>query len=169
MSKEFIIRQIDEDKDLKHYSEQGWAVKQVITHEVVHNKVKGIKWDRYHILFERDNERGQAHHWKKLLKNYDYQLIENAVDKLGELEDIEDELGIELTVLFKGLKSNKIFIKANYNGESIMPCNSFDLVFNGFVGYHLYCRYGVVNECHEYCKLKDYGKTWALTEEGLEK
>ena len=56
MSKKFIIKQIDEDKDLKYYSEQGWVVKQVIAHEVAHNKVKGIKWDRYHILFERDNE-----------------------------------------------------------------------------------------------------------------
>ena len=56
MSKEFIIREIDEDKDLDYYSRQGWSVKQVITHEVVHNEVRGLKWDRYHIIFERDNE-----------------------------------------------------------------------------------------------------------------
>ena len=53
---------------------------------------------------KHDIEGGQAHHWKKLLKDYDYRLIEEAVDKLGDLEDIEEEYGIELTTLSKLLK-----------------------------------------------------------------
>ena len=118
---------------------------------------------------KHDIERGQAHHWKKLLKDYDYQLIEEAVDKLGELEDIEDELGIDLITLFKALKTNKIFIKADYNGESIMPCNCFSLNLNGCADYYFSCQYGVVNEDYDFYYTKDYGKTWALTKEELEK
>ena len=52
---------------------------------------------------KHDIERGQAYHWKKKLKDYDYRLIEEAVDKLGDLEDIEDELGVDLITLFKAL------------------------------------------------------------------
>ena len=90
-------------------------------------------------------------------------------EKLRPLEDIEDELGIDLITLFKALKTNKIFIKADYDGESVMPCNCFSLGLNGFANYYFYCQYGLVNEEYAFYNLKDYGKTWALTKEELKK
>ena len=38
----------------------------------------------------------------------------NIVNKLGRLEDIEEELGCPLDVLFKALKQNKIYIEKYY-------------------------------------------------------
>ena len=85
-------------------------------------------------------------------------------DKLGQLEDIEEELGIDLVTLFKALK-NGVWVK-------------YDADF-GFTG-----KPKIVIEkdkCTEICLrekkwwiqendflLKDYGKTWALTKKELE-
>ena len=88
---------------------------------------------------------------------------ENKLDKLGKLEDIEEELGIDLITLFKALK-NGIWVK-------------YDADF-GFTG-----KPKIVikkDKCTEICLrekkwwiqendflLKDYGKTWALNKEEL--
>ena len=95
--------------------------------------------------------------------------VKEKLKKLGELEGIEGELGIDLVTVFKALKTNKIFIKADYDGENIMPCNCFSLNLNGSANYYFYCQYGLVNEEYDFYNLKDYGKTWALTKEELEK
>ena len=93
-------------------------------------------------------------------------------DKLGQLEDIEDELGIDLIILFKALKNGvyvrlldytkptfkKTFIDSyNMNIKSENIDIRRDILYNGFdlTGGHLYY-------------FKDYGKTWALTKEELE-
>ena len=80
------------------------------------------------------------------LTNVCYQ---NCVDKLGKLEDIEDELGIELTTLF-GMLKNGFYIK-----------DETGILF--------------VQNVEQWEKLKQYsdftsqyGKTWALTKEELE-
>lgn len=83
-----------------------------------------------------------------------------ANQKLGKLEDIEQELGIALDMLFKALKKGIII---NNNG-----------ILRNLSGIVL--RYNSYFECYffEYgcgtakVKLKDYGKTWALTREELE-
>ena len=79
------------------------------------------------------------------LTNVCYQ---NCVDKLGKLEDIEDELGIELTTLF-GMLKNGFYIK-----------DETGILF--------------VQNVEQWEKLKQYsdftsqyGKTWALTKEEL--
>ena len=78
------------------------------------------------------------------------------VNKLGQLEDIEDELGIDLITLFKALK-NGIWVKDKK--DQWLP-------------YHCLLRDDFIFVLYEdiYKKeylLKDYGKTWALTKEEL--
>ena len=79
-------------------------------------------------------------------------------DKLGQLEDIEDELGIDLITLFKALK-NGIYFKVK---DKIYFTNGLDLDFKEKVLFEF-------NEYEDFetYELKDYGKTWALTEEEL--
>lgn len=91
-----------------------------------------------------------------------------VIDKLGQLEDIEEELGIELSVLFKAIKNgvwvwndkkhteyfkDKVYGFTNYktkDGLTEYKTKTFRLI-------------GV-----DYYEMKDYGKTWALTKEELE-
>lgn len=83
-----------------------------------------------------------------------------AIDKLGMLEDVEDELGIELTTLFKALD----------NGIYLSPWGHklVDFDFSNKALFYEYERYEDYYE-RQYFYLKDYGKTWALTKEELEK
>lgn len=77
--------------------------------------------------------------------------VEKAIVKLGQLEDLEDELGIDLLTLMKALKDG-IYGKVGDSIEHILSP-------------HLCMK------CEEIYifKVKDYGKTWALTKEELEK
>ena len=83
-------------------------------------------------------------------------LRNQAIDKLGELEDIEEELGIDLITfskaLIKGIYTRKF---GDYSGE-LLSFQKDCFVVGG--GYDTYVYY-----------FKDYGKTWALTKEELEK
>ena len=83
----------------------------------------------------------------------------NAIDKLGQLEDIEDELGIGLSILFKALKDG-IWVKTK-NGISK----------HHTIHLHKWQQLKLCLFYHPYSHLsiKDYGKTWALTKEELEK
>ena len=94
---------------------------------------------------------GRANVWKKLLKNEKYELIENAIDKLGQLEDlmdkynfssveqmdeyirlcneylashgaIEKELGIDIITLFKALKNGYYY--KSIKGKILFSQNS---------------------------------------------
>lgn len=94
-------------------------------------------------------------------------------EKLGQLEDIEEELGVDLITLFKALKKS-VFLKDTESG----------IVFNSKendMGYPqlLYCKHEkewyIGNDKNDddgyidhFSKLKDYGKTWALTKGELE-
>ena len=110
----------------------------------------------------------------------------DGVKKLGQLEDIEEELGIDLLTLFKALTKGAwiregllgwcytdgepVFVKperlhfstktyylesrandSSANGEENVAC-IFDMEWEDI--YHI-------------AKIKDYGKTWALTKEEL--
>lgn len=79
-----------------------------------------------------------------------------ALNKLGQLEDIEEELGIDLVTLFKALK-NGIYTKENLDNYPYACLLRNDMVLVLFDDVYK----------HEYL-LKDYGKTWALTKEELE-
>lgn len=91
-------------------------------------------------------------------------------DKLGQLEDIEDELGIDLVTLFKALKNKELYwktnkygiIKTTFDNESLRPEVSFDNYIDNEWSIGL-----VSNALSDDELLKDYGKTWALTKEEL--
>ena len=74
--------------------------------------------------------------------------------KLSQLEDIEEELGIDLVTLFKALKEG-IYTLGNNEIEPVVLRMFYEepmLVFE-------------TDTTEVY--LKDYGKTWALTREEL--
>ena len=86
----------------------------------------------------------------------------DSLHKLGQLEDIEEEIGIELITLFKALKNgiywkddNGKFYYFNLKG-SVLDFNEKMIVDNPIDDV-----YG------EIFLLKEYGKTWALTKEEL--
>lgn len=81
---------------------------------------------------------------------------EKAIQKLGQLEDIEEELGIDLVTLFKVLK-NGVYYK-----------NEFGEIVRGYPRYESDVEEYVIGGVRDYTFLKDYGKTWALTKEELE-
>lgn len=94
---------------------------------------------------------------------FPYELIDgdlstklDSIHKLGQLEDIEDELGIYLVTLFKALK-NGVWVKGYGTTEIIFWISCADdnkLLIDS-------------KECG-LLQVEDYGKTWALTREGLE-
>ena len=95
-------------------------------------------------------------------KNY---LTIKQYEKLQQLENIEEKLGIDLITLFKAINSKSIFtkydgkisehIEDNYNERDWYMQDEI-VYFYWEDGSHL---------CFEF---KDYGKTFALTKEELE-
>lgn len=90
------------------------------------------------------------------------------VNKLGAVEDIEQELGINLVTLFKALKNGfyakEIHCFKNGERETIEYFNSPEI--------RLFDEWYIYYSCDNYhtiaYKMADYGKTWALTREELE-
>ena len=87
--------------------------------------------------------------------------------KLFQLEDIEEELGIDLITLFdieRQLNTKeKIWFKIEDEIEENLRFDSYyiiDLKHKAFVK--------IEYEPLDYLYFKDYGKTWALTKEELE-
>lgn len=110
---------------------------------------------------KHDIMRGCASVWKTKLKNYRYELIEEAVDKLGELEDIENEIEIDLITLFKALKDG-IYVKVNREINFIRYVSIFKKR-----KWHLYSSSTFWGK-YDIGLIKNYGKTWALTKEELQ-
>ena len=82
------------------------------------------------------------------------------VEKLGQLEDIEEELGIDLITLFKALEEG-IWFK-NFDGKlrfSPLMCAELEISEKGLSLISM--------EMDALFYFKDYGKTWALTREEL--
>lgn len=77
-----------------------------------------------------------------------------CIEKLGQLEDIEEELGIDLITLFKALKEGIWYKFENANIRYIYV-NYLDLGF--YVDHFVFW----LNETSSF-NLKDYGKTWWL-------
>lgn len=96
--------------------------------------------------------------WDKRNEPQEIYKQELANQKLSQLEDIEEELGINLLTLFKTLKG--IYIKPNniYVGSPY-------LCFAENENRELEFQFKVVDTWY---KVKDYGKTWTLTEDELE-
>ena len=97
----------------------------------------------------------------------EYEQIENSnacVDKLGKLEDIEEELGIDLVTLVKAL--NGLYYKFRPEDREISKMKVPMLrIING--EYCWICPKWMTTTWMSVL-VKDYGKTWALTKEELE-
>ena len=95
----------------------------------------------------------------------DYSLSKNVCNKLGKLEDIEKELGIELVILFNALR-NGVYYRM-YSGQ-ITKDYVFLISNNMGIGQVSKLDYSFMT-CFEKSTLlfDDYGKSWALTEEEL--
>lgn len=81
--------------------------------------------------------------------------------KLGQLEDIEDEIGIDLYTLFKALK-NGVYIKKQ--SQTKYPLALLRTYYSNHTTRYFVFENGKEKEI----KLNKYGKTWALTKEELE-
>ncbi|MCR4661674.1 MAG: hypothetical protein K5765_06740 [Clostridia bacterium] len=86
---------------------------------------------------------------------FDMKDYRKACQKLGQLEDIEDELGIDLITLFKALK-NGIWIRTDDR-----------IVFHKAPYKTLAENIGYFRRLFEKEYTHNYGKTWALTEEEI--
>lgn len=82
------------------------------------------------------------------------------IDKLGKLEDIEENIGISLEILFKAMESGIYYV--NNSSREISFANSLTTSLEKHKGN--YCLY-IGHEKAVY--FKDYGKTWALTKEEI--
>ena len=80
-----------------------------------------------------------------------------CVNKLGQLEDIEEEIGIDLITLAKILKQRFVYDKDLVKIELLgLHIKSGELYLYGFVEDTMHAVY---------LRLKDYGKTWTMTKE----
>lgn len=91
--------------------------------------------------------------------NYEHDLFKDIYCKLQQLEDIEEELGIDLPILFKALKNGIYVIEDNDNYIVEDSIKSIEHWADGW---------GITTNM-EYLELSfsDYSKTWALTKEEL--
>ena len=91
---------------------------------------------------------------------------QTCVDKLGALEDIEEELDIDLIKaieLCKQVNSKKVvYTKERWGIDTIKIIDELDIEL---FSHRLYKNFGGV---YVSLDLYDYGRTWALTEEELE-
>lgn len=91
-----------------------------------------------------------------------------ALSKLGELEDIEEELGIDLVTFHKALKNG-----AYYKVTDKSSINFGKIFFDRYIlwGWNQNpdgTYFAIMQSQLQLFNLKDYGKTWALTKEELE-
>lgn len=102
-------------------------------------------------------------------ESYTQDKIQQMFLKLGQLEDIEEELGIDLITLFKVLKGNIYSLHPETGKICLIVLPICYYCGNQWV---IGCRSmewnDKENSCDSWdCLPKDYGKTWALTKEEL--
>ena len=97
--------------------------------------------------------------------NYEHDLFRAIYCKLQDLEDIEEEIGIDLTVLFSALKSGVWY----YNNGQLL--HDYVWLINDYltVGTPDKLSFSFKTFLLEKILLfETYGKTWAVTKEELE-
>lgn len=88
---------------------------------------------------------------------------DKGIQKLGELEDIEEELGIDLATLINALTCGIWLRNGNkLEHHKVFLCKSDG---NFALGYDWSDKYGLQGWC---LKTKKYRQHWALTKEELE-
>ena len=98
-----------------------------------------------------------------------HKLRNSVLNKLGQLEDIEEELECDLITLFKALKQGYIYVKLE---DGIIKREVDMLDFKEGVRCVLFyksCQVDNNLQCYDMLNyIQDYGKSWALTREELE-
>ena len=85
----------------------------------------------------------------------------DSIHKLGQLEDIEEELGIDLITLVKASKGIVVYNESKTAIEiDVIP--TIDLLNKRFIVWS-----GDIMKPYKTLYFKDYGKTWALSKEEL--
>ena len=89
-------------------------------------------------------------------------------NKLGQIEDIEDELGCPLDVVFKALKDKEIVVKHTYGlnepVEKLKTHKISGLQFNK-TDFVFWLYEDIVTDLEFDVNVKDYKKTWWLKED----
>ena len=98
---------------------------------------------------------------------YDSRHATACINKLGQLEDIEEELDIDLATLFKALKNGVyfkyIFIDKHSGIIELIEFSDFvDICYDPDTNEWFI---DIKGQSHN--TTKNYGKTWALTKEEL--
>ena len=83
--------------------------------------------------------------------------IDECMNKLGQLEDLEEELGVDLLTLFKAIRRGTAYFRG-YGRKG------FELLFSDYMQQYYLNIQGVATG---FIPTKSYGKNWALTEEEL--
>lgn len=91
-----------------------------------------------------------THYGISITKN----LLQSAYDKLGQLEDLEEQLECPLEVVFKALKQDYVYTNVGKRGRLAI----------GFYGDFLALFYGK----YEMLRVSNYKKTWWLKEDKSE-
>ena len=99
----------------------------------------------------------------------------NPIDKLGKLEDLEEQLGCPLEFIFKVLKAPKIYIEgmnvnSEYDDRNKFHAKSNNYIINPYAIDGLKPQFLFVDR-YSYgydLRLKDYKKTWWLKEDKSE-
>lgn len=91
--------------------------------------------------------------------------------KLGQLEDIEEELGIDLITLFKALKNGFYYRNPWSKDKEVVYASKCDVRSNWGLSVKNLTKTGwgfvLMSNRNTYLIPEDYGKTWALTREEL--
>lgn len=87
-----------------------------------------------------------------------------ALEKLSKLEDIEEELGIDLTTLFKSIKQG-FFLK--HNDGRITHYYPTNVFIN--CGEIIGLKFDETKELYKFAGFMNYGKTWSLDKNDLTK
>lgn len=103
---------------------------------------------------------------------YDYKSGTVCINKLGQLEDIENELGIDLITFYKALTNGFYIDKKQVEKEPAwedMEEKITHINCPKYFRFNLWYKTIEVDRFGNYLEiwLKDYGKTWALTKEEL--
>ena len=104
---------------------------------------------------------------------YEHDLFRDIYCKLQDLEDIEEELGVDLYTLFKILKRGQLickFIPMYDRKKTILVSRKINSLYYDGCYYRLEIDEdgddGYIIQYDPY--IKDYGITWALTREELD-
>lgn len=100
------------------------------------------------------------------LMGYEHEQAEiDIINKLGQLEDLEESIGCPLEVVFKALKQCYIYVDMGiFEHPRIKDIQKQKVNFINFTGEYFHIGY-----THDYgVALCDYGKTWWLKGDKVE-